>query len=265
MRYLRCFAFVLIGPISWAQETDVRTLLAELSRDPGNATVLYKLEGQPTNQQILEALTATFDRAPDKRRKQEVAKTLIIIGDKSDRYFEYLAGFARAAMAFDGPDPFYYDQAGHALRGMMNPELESWALARGLDPRATMAKAVYEFPEDVDILARARDERANSLFRQGLNSRLPLVVAYSAEGLALLRDTSALPMIIAACDRLKGSARTGVAWQLAKFGQNPEAEQALRRYVPNPTERERVQADAQRFWAHELQNQAQRRLTNPTK
>src|SRR5260370_24261543 len=140
----------------------------------------------------------------------------------------------------------------------MNPERESWALAHGLDPRAAMAQAVGEMPHDVYILAEARDQRANSIFREGLKSRVPGVAAYSAEGLAWLRDSSAIPLIIAACERFHGSARTGIAWQFAMFGGNIDADQALQRYIPQATERQRLYRDAQSVWASQMKSQARR-------
>ncbi len=85
---------------------------------------------------------------------------------------------------------------------------------------------------------------------------MPGVVAYSAEGLAFLRDSSAIPLIIAACERFHGSARTGIAWQFAMFGGDIDADQALQRYIPEASERQRLYRDAQSIWASQMKSQA---------
>jgi hypothetical protein len=257
MKYLRYCIFVLVAGIQQAQ-ADVPALLDELARNPRAFSLLHRLESEPRDPRIIPALAAAFERASDKNDKQELARSLIVIGVESPQYFEYLAGFARAAVASDSPDPYYYDQDGRGVRGKMNPELESWALAHDLDPRVAMAQAVVEMPRDVEVLARARDKRANPIFREGLKSRVPGVVVYSAQGLAWLRDSSAIPLIIAACERFHGSARTVIVWQFAMFGGNIDADQALQRYVPEEKERQRLYRDAQSAWEAQMKSQARR-------
>ena len=257
MKYLRYCIFVVVAGIQQSK-ADVPALLAELSHNPGDSRILYKLEGEPRDPRIIRALAAAFERTPDKRSKQELAKTLVVIGAESPQYFEYLAGFARTAVASDSPDPYYYDPDGRSVQAKISPELESWALARGLDPRAAMANAVGEMPHDVYMLAWARDKRANSIFREGLKSHVPGVVAYSAQGLAFLRDSSAIPLIVAACERFHGSARTGIAWQFAMFSGDIDADQALQRYIPEASERQRLYRNAQSSWAGEMKSQASR-------
>src|SRR5260370_3509761 len=153
---IRYCIFVLVAGIQQAQ-ADVPALLDELARNPQEFSLLHRIESEPRDPRIIPALAAAIERAQNKRSKQDLAKSLIVIGAESPQYFEYLAGFARAAVASDSPDPYYYDQDGRSVRGKMNPELESWALVHELDPRAAMAQAVGEMPHDVYILAEHRD------------------------------------------------------------------------------------------------------------
>jgi hypothetical protein len=257
LKYLRYCILVLVAGIQQSH-ADVSALLDELARNPQEFSLLHRLESEPRDPRIIPALAAAFERAADKRSKQELAKSLIVIGAESPQYFEYLAGFARAAVASDSSDPYYYDQDGRALAGKMSPELQSWALAHGLDPRAAMAQAVGEMPHDVYILAEARDQRANSIFREG--RRLACLAWSRIQRRAWLGCVIVLlfHLIVAACERFHGSARTGIAWQFAMFESNVDADQALQRYIPEAKERQRLYRDAQSVWSSHRKSQARR-------
>jgi hypothetical protein len=47
---------------------------------------------------LVSPLRQAFDETEGKREKQAIAETLIKLGDKDSRYFEYLAGFAKPAV-----------------------------------------------------------------------------------------------------------------------------------------------------------------------
>src|SRR5260370_12270342 len=153
---LRYCIFVLVAGIQQSH-ADVPALLDELARNPQEFSLLHRIESEPRDPRIIPALAAAFERAPDKRSKQDLPKSLIVIGSESPQYFEYLAGFARAAVASDSSDPYYYDQDGRALPGKMNPEMESWAHTHGLDPRGAIRQMVAEQPKALSILAAYRD------------------------------------------------------------------------------------------------------------
>lgn len=250
---------VLFAAATFAQE-NLDTLLSELARNPlttgEGGDVLHKLERQPSNPRIIPALETAFDKATDKKTKQEVARTLVHIGGP-DRYYEYLAGFARAAVASDIPEPTYYDPDGHAVKDQFNPIFESWAKDHGMDIKTALRQAAYEMPFDVMLLAQTRDKRANPIFRDGLNSQISGVVVFSAEGLALLQDASAIPLVVAACEKLKGGTQNLAAGKLAKF-MNPVADREMERFVPNEVTRKNYRQEAQQYWTGELRNQAMR-------
>jgi hypothetical protein len=250
---------ILFAAATFAQESNLDALLSELARNPRASSkdgeVLIRLERQPSDPRIVPALEAAFDKATDKKTKQYVAQTLVHIGGP-DRYYEYLAGFARAAVASDMPAPFNIGKDGNGAI-VTNPECEAWAKGHDMDIETALKVALYDLMEDVSFLAKARDKRANAIFRDGLNSHLLGVVTYSAEGLALLQDVSAIPLVIAACERMKGSAQMMVAGQLAKF-QNPDADRAMERFITNEVSRKNIRREAQLIWTGELRNQAMR-------
>jgi hypothetical protein len=256
---MKYFSLILIlfAAATFAQE-NLDTLLSELARNPlttgEGGDVLHRLERQPSNPRIIPALETAFDKATDKKTKQEVARTLVHIGGP-DRYYEYLAGFARAAVASDMPAPSNIGKDGNGAI-TTDPGFEAWAKDHGMDIKTALQAAMYDLPEDVSFLAKARDKRANAIFRDGLNSRSPGVVTYSAEGLAYLQDLSAIPLVVAACERLHPS-EVMVAQQLAKF-QNPEADRAMERFITSEVSRKNIRREAQMIWAGELRNQAMR-------
>jgi HEAT repeat protein len=89
------------------------------------------------------------------------------------------------------------------------------------------------YPVDVKILAEVDDPRALDLFRKGLDSPNPGVVAYSVEGLGRLHDMSALPLIEQVFQRLPSGDRMAVPMELPWYDR-PEAYQLMQRLNPNP-------------------------------
>ncbi len=93
-----------------AQNTDVDRLLNQLKNVPLDKTVLYSLEAHSSDR-ILPALRAAFDGRGDKREKQEIAATLLRLGERSDKYFEFLAVYARASVEDRAPLFQRYDSS----------------------------------------------------------------------------------------------------------------------------------------------------------
>lgn len=254
---------VLFAAAVVAQE-NLDSLLSELAKNPlttgEGGDVLHRLERQPSDPRIVPALEAAFDKAKDKKTKQYVAQTLVKIGGP-DRYYDYLAGFARTAVSSDMPVPSNIGKDGNGAI-VTNPEFEAWARDHGMDIKTALQAALYDLPQDVSFLAEARDKRANAIFRDGLNSRIPGVVTYSAEGLAYLQDISAIPLVVAACERLHPR-EVIVAQQLAKF-QNPDADRAMDRFITSEVSRKNTRREAQMIWAGELRDQAMRNTGKTT-
>ncbi len=186
-----------------------------------------------------------------------IAATLLHLGSKSDPYFDFLAGYARKAIEDRTPFFLLYDASGRAVKGQWNPAFERWCEENSWDKKEVGAWQFQAYPEDVRLLASARDPRARDLLKRGLESQNPLVVYYSAEGLALLYDISAIPLIIKACERLPAEPSITVARTLAEY-MTPDADRAMERFVKDPRLREGYKREALQKRIDEI-NRARRR------
>src|ERR1039457_3402359 len=74
-------------------QDEVTALLARLSSEPLDESVLDAIERQPYDDRIVPALEAAFDHRAPKSEKQAIAETLVRLGDKSRKYFEFLASY----------------------------------------------------------------------------------------------------------------------------------------------------------------------------
>jgi len=220
-----------------AAQDDLAPLLATLSKDPVDRSVLHKLEGHPPDPRILPALRDAFERVTAKEEKQPIAATLIRLGDKTSSYFDYLAGYATAAIEDRTPTLLTYDSKGQTIRGQLNPEFENWCAQNKKDPHDVARLLFYDYPSDVLVLASAQDSRAAELFRRGLQSPNVLVMAYSVQGLGRLKDSTAIALIRKAIDRIQAGDKLAIAMQVPWFG-SIEAEQLMQELVPNSTSRE---------------------------
>jgi hypothetical protein len=176
-----------------AQDT-AAPLLKELHRVPLDVSVVSRLE-QVHDARVLPALRQAFEEHEVKQARQHIAISLIRLGVRDEEYYQLLAGYARAAVESDAPDVLVHDQNGDAIKGALSPEFRIWAVRSGLNVKEATGLSVYTYPEDVLLLSTAKDPRAADLFKKGLQSRNGGVVAFSAQGLALLNDASAVSLI----------------------------------------------------------------------
>src|SRR5271165_6534457 len=167
MKRLSTCAF-LLGVISWLApqglaQAEVDKLLDQLAKGPLNQGDLWSLEAQPSDPRTIPALRAAFERRNDKKERQLIAASLLSLGDKSEKYFDYLAKFASEAV--DDRTPFFIK-----TRGEFTADFLNWCAQNGQDPKAIATLQTRDYPEDVAILAGVRDPRAIELFRRGLDS-----------------------------------------------------------------------------------------------
>ncbi len=212
-------------------------LLARLAGEHVTEGDVEELEGQPQNERTIPALRAAFSRQTEKEKKQWIAGSLIRLGDRSDLYFDYLAGYAKVAVEDRAPDFVKYDSAGRGLRGQFSAEFLEWCARNGKEPRALAALQFGVYPPDVLALAKAGDSRARELFRRGLESPNPLVLGYCVQGLGRLHDEAALPVIGQAISRVPAGDRVVVSGQLPWFD-TPAADRLFEQVTPEPRTRE---------------------------
>ena len=231
-------------------QDDVSALLARLSSEPFDESVLYAIERRPSDDRIIPALEAAFDRRAAKSEKQAIAETLLRLGNKAERFFEFLANYAREAVEDRTPFFLKVDADGRAVPGQFSAEFENWCAQNGKNPRFVAALQWTVYPKDVLALAEVQDPRASELFKKGLDSPYPVVVSVSVRGLGRLRDVAAIPLIAKACGRLP-SARRAVAVELPWYS-HPEADALMERLVPDRKDRDRYAADVHRLRLAEL-------------
>src|SRR5260370_24198564 len=75
---IRYCVFVLVAGIQQSQ-ADVPALLDELSRNPQEFSLLHRIESEPRDPRIIPALAPAFERPPDSRNKQSLARSLLVI------------------------------------------------------------------------------------------------------------------------------------------------------------------------------------------
>jgi len=252
------FALLLLALTVIGQD-DLSALLAQLGDNQFEILAVGALEAHTPDPRIMPALEEAFDRRKAKEEKQEIAVTLIRLGNRSAKYFDFLAGFARAAV--DDRTPFFmdFDQNGRAIRGQFSAEFLNWCAINHQDPKVTAAKQ-FGYPKDVLSLARAKDPRAIEIFRKGLESPYPNVVGFSVQGLARLQDTAAMPLIEKACERLRGG-RDAVAMELPWFATR-EAEALMERLMPDRNDRDFMTRQIQGLRLIELRQSVSRAAVN---
>jgi hypothetical protein len=183
-----------------AQSQDTKTLQERISVRPFNTTVIGDVE-RSRDPLLIPALRKAFEESEGKREKQSIAGTLIILGDKDAKYFEFLASFAKRAVESGAPNFWTYGPDGMIVKGAVNKEFERWCKDHGLDVQHELAAEFRTYPQDLNMLTAAHDPRARDILRRGLTSRNPLIITSAACGLALLQDRASVPEIIAAASR----------------------------------------------------------------
>jgi hypothetical protein len=238
LKHLRTAVLILtLSAISHAQATDEiaksQQALKQGQQDGGD---LVELERHRSDPRTIPALKEAFARGGPKRKMQEIAGTLLRVGEKADVYFDFLAAFVKEALADRTPYWISYDTSGHLVNGGFSPEFENWCRAHDEDLK-TAAELQYSRGFDVWMLAQGKDARAVPLFLEGLDSPNHLVISYSALGLAQLQITSALPRIEKRMESLAIDANLVIAAQLPWFS-SVEAYRMMERFVPNANLRE---------------------------
>jgi hypothetical protein len=249
-----CSLFILLAcPVAFVRgaQSDFEKLLSQLSEKPVNPSVLWRIEGQPMDGRTIPALRASFERHDEKKDKQLLAATLLRLGEKSDRYFDFLAGYAITAIGDRTPFFERFDQHGQAVRGQFSAGFESWCTQNSKDPRAVAAIQLGTYLEDVKLLAEVADPRARELFKRGIYSNNPGVVAFSVQGLARLRDLTAIPQISQVVERIPIGERTVVGCQLAWYSE-PAADRLFEMLVPNGALRAYTRKNVESAKADEL-------------
>jgi hypothetical protein len=250
-------AALMLVPLRGEAQDSAASLPAYLKDRPIDEGVLLDIERQPVSRETLPGLATAFSQGGSKHDLQLIAATIIRLGDKSERYYNYLAEFAHEAIKDRTPFFVSYDNQGHAIRGKLDPGFENWCALNGKAPMAIVAAQMGEQPGDVLTLARVNDIRSRDLLRSGLESPNPLVVAYSVQGLGRIQDWDAIPLIEKASQRLNPGEHLTLAMQLPWFT-GPQEDRLMRELLPDSHARDFFTRQV-RGWQFAESEAAQRR------
>ena len=186
--------------------------------------------GESKAREAIPALEEQFVLAADEIDKAQIAQVLVQLKAPRDTYWNYLVKLITPILDSHAPDPFASDVEGKELPGV-SPAFEAWVDANRLDPPTALQNATIIYPGYVTLLGETEDPRAVSLLRRALASPNYLIAAQASEGLALLKDEGAIPLIADAARKAPASAARSIAEPLVYFA-NPDAQAALDRFVP---------------------------------
>jgi HEAT repeat protein len=167
---------------------------------------------------VIAALREAFSLETQPLTRQSLAAALVRLRDPDPQYVNYLAAWARNAVASDLPYSCGLS-SGTVPDGRTEFPLEFivWARAHNATLSDALRRAAIELPAAVEALGEAADHRALAILLRGLSSPNTCIVRTSAFGLARLHDTIAVEPIIRACNPLRPEERRLTAKALLYF------------------------------------------------
>lgn len=162
--------------------------------------------------------------------KARIAQVLLLLGDRKDVYWNYLAELAKSVLDNGAPSPVHYDAQGKHIPGP-SQEFIAWAQAHGQAPGPAAESAVYIWPGLVGGLGMTGDSRALPLLRRALSSPNPMIQIAASKGLAEMHDEASVPLVISRCTNAPPEVASVIAESLVYFD-DPEAQKAVDTYVP---------------------------------
>lgn len=185
--------------------------------------------------QAIPALETQFERSKDLTIKGKIANALVRLGDKNSLYWDFLVNRVLQVLQDEPPTGITYDTSGKVIPAP-SMKLAKWAKKHHMSIQQAWNDATFEAVAAIINLGSSDDKRSVPILRQALASQNDFVKMAAARGLAELRDTASIPLIIDACENSPKDAAAGIAESLAYFD-DPTAQHALDEYVPKNTAR----------------------------
>lgn len=208
-------------------ETPLTPAADEWNRDWKAAMNLVKM-GDPN---ALPALESLFARARERPEKEQVAFKLVLSGVQDAEYFDYLAEDAQKAVDNAIPSPYPLDDNGFAVGTVPSDKFLAWCKEHGMEPEQVYLE--LQPSSGLILLSRTGDPRAFDLFVQGLKSENPATAKLAADGLALIGDERAIPVIVAAVEGSSTEQQMHFANALVFF-ESAEAHRIAREILKDP-------------------------------
>jgi HEAT repeat protein len=222
-----CAAF---GQVMQNQSDDPKTSIARVQAGSFNNADIETVAGAGAAQGVLPALEQQFAGATDVATQAIVANALVRLGDKDNKYWNFLLQQATLAVDSDLPDPFR-DSQGNATGRQLSPEFKAWIQAHHVDASTAINSALYDLPGKVMLLGETGDPRGIPLLRRALQSHNYQIVAWATKGLAQTQDKESIPLIIVAVQRAPPEYKSLIAESLAYFD-DAQAQSAVDTYMP---------------------------------
>jgi hypothetical protein len=176
--------------------------------------------------QAIPGLKKQFGQTQDERSKSKIAAALVQLREKDNTYWQYLVTEAMPALESDAPNQTAFDSKGRGIP-VLSAEFVAWAKAHNLSTDAALALA-FQFTQNVLFLAETRDQRAIPLLRRALSSKIFMVQALAAGGLAKIPDKASIPLIIAACQKAPADVAFAISRASLVDFNDPEAQKAAK-------------------------------------
>lgn len=188
------------------------------------------LIGEARAVEAIPDLENQFTRVSEPIDKAKIAQVLLLLGDRKDVYWNYLAELVKPALDGDAPSPIHYDAQGKSIPDL-SQEFVTWAQAHGQSPHEAGENATYILPGIVMLVGATADSRALPLLRRALSSPNYLIEAAAAMGLAEMHDVTSVSLIIARCKEAPAEAGSAIAESLVYFD-DPQAQNAVDTFLP---------------------------------
>ncbi len=228
IRYSILLSFLLaaVAPLSWTGDLPPETAspAPESGASTQNPEIGELLERG--DRQVIPILEKMFEDAEEKSQKQEIAVLLVQLDFTGEKYFQYLAGFARNAVDSRTPFPLNFDGYGRAIWAQFNEEFLAWCSEHQVDPDDASSELLIEYPTDIIFLGRTGDSRGYDLLIKGLGSPNPMVVVPAAQGLAHIGDPRAIKSIQETVPRSPVRSKSMLAQTLLYFDDDGARETA---------------------------------------
>lgn len=222
-RLALCQSAEVTAAIEETSALKLQDLLVEAKKNPEDPLIRLK---------AIPMLQDAFNKASHAFARENIASTLMQLGQKDDVYWSILSKRAQEIVDSTAPDPVLYDANGKGIRGAYSPEFLEWVKTNKLSQNDAIYEHLGEFPVELEMMGDVGDPRGLPILRKGLSSPNCAVRSAAAQGLAVLQDKNSIPLIIEAARKAPLEMQWVIAQPLVAFD-DPKARAAADELIPD--------------------------------